>query len=163
MPDTGLGAVAPSLPEVQLRVRRAATKLCAQHGWATLHEMPLPNGRRADILALGDDGVFTCIEVKSGPRDFLTDQKWPEYREFCDALCFAVDVSFPLALLPEAVGVIVAADGEAELLRPPPRHPLTPARRRALTHRFAMLAACRLAALDDPALTASVRSALRYE
>ena len=150
MPDTGLGA-APSLPEVQLRVRRAATKLCAQHGWATLHEMPLPNGRRADILALGDDGVFTCIEVKSGPRDFLTDQKWPDYRAFCDAL------------LPEAVGVIVAADGEAELLRAPPKHPLVPARRKALTHRFAMLAASRLAALDDPALTASVRSALRYE
>ena len=160
MPDTGLGA-APSLPEVQLRVRRAATKLCAQHGWATLHEMPLPNGRRADILALGDDGVFTCIEVKSGPRDFLTDQKWPDYRAFCDAQRKYNPAAYvvPLAV----IGVIVAADGEAELLRAPPKHPLVPARRKALTHRFAMLAASRLAALDDPALTASVRSALRYE
>ena len=153
----------PSLPGLQLQVRRAATRLCAQHGWVTLHEMPLPNGRRADILALGDDGGFTCIEVKSGPRDFLTDQKWPAYREFCDALCFAVDVSFPLALLPEAVGVIVAADGEAALLRAPPRHPLPASRRRALTHRFATLAAGRLAALEDPAITASLRAALRCE
>ena len=156
-------AAAPSLPEVQLQVRRAAASLCARHGWVTLHEMPLPNGRRADIMALADDGGFTCIEVKSGPRDFLTDQKWPDYRAFCDALCFAIDVSFPLSLLPDEVGVIVAADGEADLLRAPPRHPLSPARRRALTLRFATLAACRLSALEDPAVTASLRSALRCE
>ncbi len=158
-----MNARLPSLPEVQLQVRRAAARLCAQHAWAAVHEMPLPNGRRADILALQADGSFTCIEVKSGPRDFLADQKWPDYREFCDALCFAVDAAFPLALLPEEVGLIVAADGEAELVRAPPRHPLPPARRRALTHRFATIAACRLAALEDPAITASLRAALRCE
>jgi hypothetical protein len=27
-----------------------------------------------DILALRPDGCFACIEVKSGPRDFLTDR-----------------------------------------------------------------------------------------
>jgi hypothetical protein len=110
----------------------------------------LPNGRRADILALRGDGDFACVEVKSGALDFLSDQKWPEYRDFSDALYFAVDADFPLALLPEGVGVMVTALGEAVVLREAPLHRMTAARRRALTQRFAMLAACRLEALADP-------------
>ncbi|MEJ0048626.1 MAG: MmcB family DNA repair protein [Rhodospirillales bacterium] len=61
--------------------------------------------------------------MKSGPVDFLTDSKWPEYREFSDALFFAVHADFPLALLPLDVGVIVTADDEAALLREAPAHP----------------------------------------
>ncbi len=152
-----------SLPERQLAIRRAAAALCAQLAWPVLHELPLPNGRRADLLALRPDGGFVCIEVKSGPRDFLTDGKWPEYREYCDAIYFAVDVDFPLELLPEDAGLIVASGREAEMIRPAPVHALPPARRRALTHRFASVAAARLAALEDPAITASLRSALRAE
>ncbi len=153
----------PSLPERQLAVRRAAATLCQQLAWVALHELPLPNGRRADLLALRPDGGFVCIEVKSGPRDFLTDEKWPEYREFCDALYFAVDDDFPVGLLPANTGLIVACGREAEMVRPAPAHPLPAARRRALTHRFATVAAARLAALQDPAITASLRSALRAE
>ena len=67
-----------SFPERTLLVRRAAARLCLQLGWSPVHEVPLPNGRRADILALRPDGGFACIEVKSGARDFLTDAKWPE-------------------------------------------------------------------------------------
>ena len=152
-----------SLPHVQLAVRRAAALLCAQNAWAVLHELPLPNGRRADLLALRPDGGFVCIEVKSGVRDFLTDLKWPEYREFCDALYFAVDANFPLELLPEAVGVIVTSDREAAMIRPAPSHPLPPARRRGLLQRFATVAATRLSALEDPMITASLRAALRAE
>ncbi len=152
-----------SFPERQLAVRRATSVLCQQLAWVALHELPLPNGRRADLLALRPDGGFVCIEVKSGPRDFLTDDKWPEYREFCDALYFAVDEAFPLGLLPDSAGLIVACGREAEVVRSAPVHPLPPARRRALTHRFATVAASRLAALEDPAVTASLRSALRAE
>ena len=125
--------------------------------------MPLPNGRRADILALRPDGCFACIEVKSGPRDFLTDLKWPDYREFSDALFFAVDVDFPQDLLPAETGLIVAAGLEADLLREAPSHPLPGARRRALMQRFAWLAAGRLAALEDPGGVADLRAALRVE
>ncbi len=152
-----------SLPERQLAIRRAAAGLCQQLAWVALHELPLPNGRRADLLALRPDGGFACIEVKSGPRDFLTDGKWPEYREFCDALYFAVDDGFPLDLLPDDTGVIVACGREAELVREAPVHSLTSPRRRALTHRFATVAATRLAALEDPLITASLRAALRVE
>jgi hypothetical protein len=144
-------------------VRRATARLCGRLGWAPVHELPLPNGRRADILALRGDGGFACIEVKSGPRDFLTDQKWPEYRDFSDALYFAVDSAFPQDLVPEGVGLIVACDGLADILREAPAHPLSGARRRSLLQRFAAIAALRLAALQDPAGAADLRAALRVE
>lgn len=150
-------------PERALLIRRATARLCLRLGWAPLHEVPLPNGRRADILALRPDGDFVCIEVKSGPRDFQTDQKWPEYRDFSDALYFAVDADFPRALLPEETGLIVAAGLEADVLREAPTHRLVAARRKALMQRFALLAAGRLAWLEDPAGTADVRAALRVE
>jgi hypothetical protein len=166
-------ALALGLPENQLAIRRAAAHLCALLGWVVLHEMPLPNGRRADIMALRPDGGLVCIEVKSGPRDYLTDAKWPEYRACCDALYFAVDDAFPHSLLPDDVGLIVACTGphcrpggvtaEVALIREATIHKLPPATRRALTHRFASIAASRLAALEDPAITASLHTALRVE
>jgi len=139
-----------SFPERSLLVRRAAARLCRQMGWAPLHEFALPNGRRADILSLCPDGSFVCIEVKSGVLDFTSDGKWPDYRDYADAFLFAVDADFPLALLPGDVGVIVAAEGEAVMLRDARVHRLAPARRRALLQRFATLAACRLENLLDP-------------
>ena len=152
-----------SFPERALLIRRAAARFCLIFGWAPLHEVPLPNGRRADILALRQDGGFVCIEVKSGPRDFLLDSKWPEYRLFSDALFFAVDADFPREMLPVTTGLIVADGLEAALLRDSPAHPLPAARRRTLTHRFAMLAASRLATAEDPAGRAAVLAALRSE
>ena len=139
-----------SFPERTAQLRRQAARLCRQLGWAPLHEVSLPNGRRADILALRPDGGFVCVEVKSGAADFLADAKWLEYREFSDALYFAVDADFPQALLPEDVGLIVTADDEAALIRQAPAHAMAKARRRALLHRFANLAACRLENLADP-------------
>jgi hypothetical protein len=139
-----------TLPERSAAVRRQAARLCRQLGWAPLHEVSLPNGRRADILALKRDGDFACIEVKSGAIDFLTDSKWPEYRDFADALYFAVDADFPQSLLPPDVGLIVTADFEAVVVREAPIHRMAAARRRALMQRFASLAACRLEALIDP-------------
>ena len=144
-------------------VRRATARLCLQLGWSPVHEVPLPNNRRADILALRADGSFACIEVKSGARDFLSDAKWPEYRHFADALFFAVDQDFPQHLLPEDAGLIVAYGPDAELIRDAPDHRLTAPRRRALLHRFATLAASRLAALQDPAVVISLRTALAAE
>jgi len=153
----------PTFPERSLAIQRAASRLCFQLGWSPLHEMPLPNSRRADIMALRPDGGFACIEVKSGPRDFLSDNKWPDYRDYSDCVYFAVDTDFPLPLLPSETGLIVACDGSAEVLREPPVHALSPARRRALLHRFAILAAQRLAWLQDPDAQNSLRMALRVE
>jgi hypothetical protein len=150
-------------PERSLAVRRAAARLCLRLSWAPLHEVPLPNGRRADILALREDGGFVCIEVKSGLRDFQTDQKWWEYREFSDQLYFAVDTDFPLGVLPAETGLIVAADQTADLIREAPEHKLSAPRRTALLRRWALLAGGRLAILEDPGGVADLRASLRVE
>ena len=78
-------------------------------------------------------------------------------------LYFAVGTNFPLELLPDATGLIVADAMQAEIVRDAPTHALAPARRRALLHRFAMLGAERLAAFEDPIGFASRRAALRVE
>jgi len=150
-------------PERTASIRRAAARYCGQCGWAPLSEVTLPSGRRADILALTPEGRLLILEVKSCARDFLSDRKWPEYREFCDALYFAVDAEFPQALLPADVGLVVATPEDSALLREAPSHPLAPPRRRALTLRYAQLAATRLAALSDPAGFAQARAALSPE
>lgn len=161
MPQAGHGfAIGPDWAARGAAVRRATVRLCLALGWSPLHEVGLPNGRRADILALRPDGGFVCIEVKSGARDFQTDTKWQEYRPYCDLLVFAVDADFPVTLLPPDVGLIVASDGFAEVLRTAQEHRLPPARRRALMHRFAELAALRLVALQDPVGLAESRAAL---
>lgn len=153
----------PSFPERALIIRRATARLCLRLNWTPLHEVSLPNGRRADILALRDGGGFVCIEVKSGLRDFQTDQKWWEYREFSDHLYFAVDTDFPHELLPEDAGLIVVADQAAELIREAPEHKLQAPRRTALLRRFAQLAGSRLAMLEDPSGFADLRASLRVE
>jgi len=141
-------------------IARGVARLLARMGMAVLHEVVLPDGRRADLLALSAEGEFWAIEVKSGPRDFLTDAKWPDYLAFCDRLCFAVDEAFPQALIPPEVGLLVADAFDAVLLRDPPCTKLAAARRRALTLRFALLAARRLEAARDPAGAAGLRAAL---
>jgi hypothetical protein len=164
MSADGWADTAPkSAQERTLAVLRAAMRLCLLRGWVPLAEVTLPNGRRADLLALQGDGSFVVVEVKSCAHDFQSDQKWPEYQEYCDHFYFAVDLDFPQALLPTAVGLIVAEGPEAVLLRDAPAHRLAPARRRALLHRFARLAAGRLAALTDPAGAAALRTALSVE
>lgn len=150
-------------PARTLAVTRAAARFCALRGWAPLEQVPLPDGRRADILALLPAGDFVVIEVKSCARDFLADSKWPDYRAWCDRLYFAVDLDFPQGILPADAGLIAAGDGETALLRDAPEHRLAPARRRALLHRYAMLAGGRLATLADPSGAAEMRAALRVE
>jgi hypothetical protein len=151
------------IPARTLAITRAAMRFCILRGWAPVEQVPLPDGRRADVLALLPSGDFAILEVKSCARDFLTDAKWQDYRAWCDRLYFAVDLDFPQALLPEDVGLLAAEDREAALLREAPEHRLAPARRRALLHRVASLAAGRLAMLSDPAGAAEMRAALRLE
>lgn len=118
--------------------------------YATLVEFPLANGRRADILALGKGGDIVIFEIKTSVADFRADQKWPSYREYADRLCFAVASGFPTALIPEDCGLLVADAFGAALLREGRATPLAASRRRAITLRFARIAAARLRRLLDP-------------
>ena len=90
-------------------------------GFSSLNELPLPNGRRADIVALSASGDIWIIEVKSSVEDFRADQKWPEYREFSDQLYFAVAPEFPVDILPADTGLILADRFGGEIVRPAPR------------------------------------------
>jgi hypothetical protein len=103
----------------------------------------LPNGRRADLMALGRKGDIFIVEVKSGLDDFRTDLKWHEYGPYCDAFAFAVAPEFPREILPAEPGLIVADGFGGAVVRPPPHAPLAGARRKALTLAFARLAALR--------------------
>jgi hypothetical protein len=132
-----------SRPETTLAVTRGAARLLADMGYAPLLEVGLPNGRRADVMALGRKGDIVIDEVKSGPEDYRVDRKWPEYAPFCDAFFFAVATEFPQALLPEHPGLIVADGFGGAVIRDAPLAPLAPARRKALTLAFARLAAMR--------------------
>ncbi len=137
-------------PDRTRDICRGVARHLAQRGFATVAEMTFANGRRADVFAIGSDGEVLVVEVKSGWEDFRVDQKWPDYRDYCDRFFFAVDVDFPQAVLPGDVGLIVADSFGGEVLREAPRHALAPARRRALMIAFAQLASRRLAALTDP-------------
>jgi hypothetical protein len=130
---------------------RGTARALARLGFASLAEVPLANGRRADLLALARDGLILIVEVKSSLADFRSDRKWQEYRSFCDRLAFAVAADFPRELIPEECGLIVADPFDAMILREGAVMPLAPARRKALTLRFGRLAASRLLRLGDPA------------
>ncbi len=135
-------------PEITGLVTRGAARLMAQLGYAPLLETPLPNGRRADVMALGPRGDLVIVEVKSSLEDFRADQKWREYQPYCDAFYFAVAPEFPRAVLPEGPGLIVADGFGGAILTEAPLAPLAGGRRKALTLAFARLAASRsLAAL----------------
>lgn len=128
-----------------------ARRLLASHGVATVTELTLASGRRVDILGLGQDGCLWIVEVKSCLADFRADAKWPEYREYCDHLFFAVDARFPIEVLPDEAGLILADAFGAAIVRHAPEHKLAGARRKAVTIRFAHAAANRHHALADPA------------
>ncbi len=132
-----------SRPETTLAVTRGAARVFIDLGYAPLLEVGLPNGRRADIMALGPRGQIAIVEVKSGRDDFLTDHKWAEYLPYCDSFFFAVAPEFPRELLPDEPGLIVADGFGGAVLREAPAAPLVGARRKALTVAFARLAALR--------------------
>ena len=146
-------------PEQPLDARQpwAATDICRgvgrllrAHGMATLMEVPLANGRRADVVAIATSGEIWIVEVKSSIEDYRADSKWPEYRAFCDRLFFAVAPAFPRDALPRDTGLIVADRYGGEIVREAPEHRLAGARRKALTLKLVHTAALRLQAVLDP-------------
>ena len=137
---------------VAIGVTRGVRRMLAALGQASLTEVGLRNGRRADIMAIDPQGGITIVEVKSSSADFRSDHKWPDYTDFCDRYYFAVPEHFPLEMVVPPSGLIVADAYEATIVREPPAQHLVAARRKALHLRFALLAAARLHRIEDPAL-----------
>lgn len=139
-----------------LEIRRGTVRLLAFYGMAAIPELPLANGRRADLAAVSASGEIWIVEIKSSVEDFRSDQKWPEYRDFSDRLLFAVSPEFPAEILPVDAGLIIADRHSGELIRPAPETRLAPARRKAMTLRMARFSALRQCLAQDPQLAAEL-------
>ena len=81
-------------------ITRGVTRLFADMDMASVTEMTLANGRRADVVALDRTGLITVVEVKASVADYRGDRKWGDYKAFCDRFYFAVAPSFPRDILP---------------------------------------------------------------
>ena len=132
-----------SRPDITAQLARGISKLLIDHGLSPMLELPLGNGRRADIVGLAPRGELWIVETKSCLADYACDSKWPEYLAFCDRFYFGVTEDFPHDLIPEHAGLIVADGFGGAIVRESALYPLAGARRKAVTLAFARLAAMR--------------------
>ncbi len=120
--DISLSRLVAALPadgrqsETALAVARGTTRLLRSLGFVCVGELPLPSGRRADLVGLGGNGEIWIVEIKSSIEDLRADQKWPDYRAHCDRLFFAFPREMPAEIFPEDAGRIVADAYGAHLL-----------------------------------------------
>ena len=144
-------------PPIAGEVARGVTRLLCRADVFAMCEVPLPNGRRADMMAIDSKGSLTIVEIKVAKADLLGDGKWTDYLDYCDHFYWAVPPYLSAILdeeryLPSAAGLIVADRYDAVITRNAAHRPLAPARRKAELLRFARRAARRLSAQIDPTL-----------
>lgn len=137
----------PALLSPAAAVLRGVCRLLDDAGLSPLAEFTLANGRRLDVAALGPDGSVTGIEIKVSRADLAGDLKWPDYLDFCDRFYFAGPESLADAPFPASCGLILADRWGGAIIRESPLRTVAPARRKAVTLRFARAAALRLARL----------------
>jgi hypothetical protein len=140
-------------------VARGVTRLFCRQDLFAICEVPLPNGRRADLMGVDSKGNLTIVEIKVAKSDLIGDCKWTDYLDFCDHFYWAVPPGLASILegerfLPGEAGLIVADRYDAALVRQAIHRPLAPARRKAELLRFARRAARRLSEQLDPTLGA---------
>lgn len=151
-------SITPAAVITAADVCRGVARLFLAHDMVSLAEVPLGNGRRADIMALDAGGRVTIVEIKVARSDLLGDMKWPEYLDYCDRFFWAVPPGFDVSPLdtetfqPDRTGVIVADRYAGAIVREARSAVLSGARRKAETLRFARRAAGRLLGTLDPDL-----------
>jgi hypothetical protein len=134
-----------------LRVQRGVMRLLrGQHDFCCYAEVPLANGRRADVLGVGPKGEIWIVEIKSSLIDFQVDAKWPNYKDFCDRFFFAKPPELDPDIFPASEGLIVADAHDAAVLRMAEHFPLPGARRKAMLLKLSRLGADRVHTLMDP-------------
>ena len=141
-------------------VARGICRLFARNDMWCLPEMPLRNGRRADLMGIDGKGQLVIVEIKVSRVDLLGDAKWPDYLDYCDRFYWGLAPHLDracmedTAFLPQRCGLIVADGYDAEILRPAATVPLAPARRKVETERLARAALRRQLGLLDPMVLA---------
>jgi len=131
-------------------ITRGVCRHLRNRRYSPLTEVKLTSRRRVDVMGLDRKGNFAIVEVKSSVRDFQTDKKWPDYLAFCDRFYFAVANGFPVELLPDTCGIMIADPYEAVVLRDAPLEKMNAARRKTQIVHFASTAADRLHRVNDP-------------
>jgi len=143
-------------PPIAAEVARGVTRLFCRRDWFAMCEVPLPNGRRADLMSIDSKGQLAIVEIKVNKADLVGDAKWRDYLDYCDRFFWAVPAGFDLApfeedrFRPGCCGLIVADRYDAAILREAERRPLAAPRRKVETLRFARRAARRILADTDP-------------
>ena len=154
--DSGSNRLLKELPpdlrqsETALAVARGTARLLRSLDFSTVSEVRLPSGRRADLVALNPHGDIWIVEIKSSLQDLRADQKWQDYRAYCDRLFFAFPQDLPCEIFPPDTGLIVADAHGAHLHCGAPEHRLPAATRKVMMVRFALAAANRLNRFADP-------------
>ena len=137
-------------------VARGICRLFARNDVWCLPEMPLRNGRRADLMGIDGRGQLVIVEIKVSRSDLLGDAKWTGYLDYCDRFYWGLAPHLDracmedAAFLPDRCGLIVADSYDAEILRPAATVPLAAARRKVETERLARSALRRQLGLIDP-------------
>lgn len=155
MPIVNLSATNPFIDGRQsnraLMIRQGLMRYLDEAGHAVLPELTLKGGRRADLIALSQNGEITIIEIKSSIEDFKSDNKWSDYLDHCDKFFFATLADVPTDIFPSDHGLMLADAYGAEVLRPSSSIKLAAPRRKTIQVRFARAAALRLARCADHA------------
>lgn len=159
-PDTAMLAATLAASPRSAAVCRGIFRLFARNDIWALTEMPLRNGRRADLMGIDGKGRIVIVEVKTARGDLMGDGKWPDYLDFCDRFYWGLPPELDRACLdgadfrPDRCGVIVADEYDAEIVRPAPinplGHPLAAARRKVEVERLARTALRRQLVAMDP-------------
>ena len=68
-----------------------ALKWLYNKGNIVASEVTLPNGKRADVIGFSEFGHIVIVEVKVSVADFLHDEKWQSYLDYCDFFYFLLD------------------------------------------------------------------------
>ena len=137
-------------------VARGVSRLLLRHDFVALCEVPLANGRRADLMAVDPKGRILIVEIKVSRADLLGDGKWRDYLDYCDRFFWAVPQGFCLdpfeteLFCPESCGLIVADRYDAAIAREAAEHPVPAPRRKSAPLDFARRAARRLLGHLDP-------------
>src|SRR6476619_5254085 len=94
--------------ETALAIARGTARLLRSLGFSCISELPLPSGRRADLVALNDKGEIWIVEIKSSVEDLCADQKWQDYRMHCGVRLSAFTQDLPCEIFHARTGLIIA-------------------------------------------------------
>jgi hypothetical protein len=137
-------------------VARGVSRLLLRHDYVCMCEVPLANGRRADLMGVDARGRIVIVEIKVSRADLLGDGKWPDYLDYCDRFFWAVPQGFDCSpfetepFRPGVAGLIVADRYDAAIAREAAESAVPAPRRKAATLDFARRAARRLLGHLDP-------------